>query len=143
MTESEDHGRGTPSAHQSRLQGTRGACLPVAAQELTVAAIHDGDGIPDEADGLAADGGCFPGIPGNLLGAIEGAGNLTIARALEATVKGSHHLDETPTLARRDPPRPWERAGRAAYEATLETQEPGDAKEHILVEGDERRQRVS
>ena len=134
----------TPPRGISRdCEDARRVCLTVTTQKLAVSAIHDDAGIPDEADCLTADGGCFPGIPGNLLGAIEGAGNLTIARALEATVKGSHHLDETPTLARRDPPRPWERAGRAAYEATLETQEPGDAKEHILVEGDERRQRVS
>ena len=68
--------------------------LAATAQQISVSAVHCGDGVPNEADRLPADGRHLPLIDRNGTGSVESLRDLAIACAIEMTVERADHQDE-------------------------------------------------
>ena len=81
--------------------------LAATAQQIPVSAVHGGDGVPNEADRLAADGRHLPLTDGDGAGPVESLRDLAIACAIEMTVERAHHQDEALAEAAGDRPSAW------------------------------------
>lgn len=106
----------------------------VAAQQPAVAASHHPDRVFHETDRLPANGGCLPRIPRDRLGAVEGGGDLTIARVGQATVEGADHQGETLAVTPGDLPCLWQRTRGTPGQMSLEADEAENANPKIIVQ---------
>ena len=125
-----------PRGAIERQAGTGNAS--VAAQQLAVAASHHPDRVFHETDRLTPDGGCLPRIARDGLGAVECAGDLTIARVGEVTVEGADHQRETLAMTPGDLPCLWQRTGGTPGQTSLEADEAENANPKIIVQRQQR-----
>ena len=123
----------TTGAQHATFQG-RSLCAEIPFEQLAIAASHHPDRVFYETDRLTADGGCFPRITRDGLGAVERVGDLTIGRVSEVSVEGADHQGETLAVTPGDLPGFWQGTGGTPGQTSLEADEAENANPKIIVQ---------
>lgn len=115
------------------------------AEQLAVVAVHHRDAVTDQSDHERTRGRHLPvarGQPRRFV-ASQRDRDLAIGRAAITQVERAEHQVEPREPVSRQRPSPRQRAGGAAEQTAVKAQQAGDAGEEILVERDDRGERLA
>ena len=112
----------------------------IAAQQFQITAVHDGIGVLDQTDGLAAQG---QGLPATLRGRFlseESGGDFAIGMFGAVHIERTQHRDQTVPMTFGEQHRARRLPGRAVFKPSAKALGARNPKREILVQRNDDRE---